>query len=110
MTQGHLNIKIKIMVFSEITGPMKVKFYVEPPCFLCVKSGSNDLFYGKVNFGNWLFHGKNVKMKCFGNYCSLRPETWQMQTTYEVSKGIIIIIIIMTLFKEEAQLDKSNLP
>ena len=35
MTQGHLNIKIKIMVFSEITG--------------------------------------------FGNYCSLRPETWQMQ-------------------------------
>ena len=30
LTQGHLNIKIKIMVFSEITGPMKVKFYVEP--------------------------------------------------------------------------------
>ena len=25
LTQGHLNIKIKIMVFSEITGPMKVK-------------------------------------------------------------------------------------
>ena len=37
LTQGHLNIKIKIMVFSEITG--------------------------------------------FGNYCSLRPETLQMQTT-----------------------------
>ena len=54
------------------------------------------------------FMGKNVKMKCYGNYCGLRPETWQMQTTYEVSKGIIIII--MTLFKEEAQLDKSNLP
>ena len=35
LTQGHLNIKIKIMVFSEITG--------------------------------------------FGNYCSLRPETLQMQ-------------------------------
>ena len=32
LTQGHLNIKIKIMVFSEITGPMKVKFYVEPAC------------------------------------------------------------------------------
>ena len=42
--QGHLNIKIKIMVFSEITG--------------------------------------------FGNYCSLRPETLQMQTTYEVNKGV----------------------
>ena len=37
LTQGHLNIKIEIMVFSEITG--------------------------------------------FGNYCSLRPETLQMQTT-----------------------------
>ena len=36
LTKGHLNIKIKIMVFSEITG--------------------------------------------FGNYCSLRPETLQMQT------------------------------
>ena len=46
LTQGHLNIKIKIMVFSEIT---------------------------------W-----------FGNYCSLimRPETLQMQTTYEVNKGV----------------------
>ena len=44
LTQGHLNIKIKIMVFSEITG--------------------------------------------FGNYCSLRPETLQMQTIYEVSKGV----------------------
>ena len=43
LTQGHLNIKIKIMVFSEITG--------------------------------------------FGNYCSLRPETLQMQTTCEVNKG-----------------------
>ena len=36
LIQGHLNIKIEIMVFSEITG--------------------------------------------FGNYCSLRPETLQMQT------------------------------
>ena len=32
LTQGHCNIKIKLTVFSEITGPMKVKFYVEPPC------------------------------------------------------------------------------
>ena len=35
LTLGHLNIKIKIMVLlvlSEITGPLKVKFYVEPPC------------------------------------------------------------------------------
>ena len=38
LTQGHLNIKIKIMVFSETSG--------------------------------------------FGNYCSLRPETLQMQTTW----------------------------
>ena len=44
LAQGHLNIKIKIMVFSEITG--------------------------------------------FGNYCSLRPETLQMETTYEVNKGV----------------------
>ena len=44
LTQGHLNTKIKIMVFSEITG--------------------------------------------FGNYCSLRPETLQMQTTNEVNKGV----------------------
>ena len=40
MTQLHSNIKIKIMVFSEITGPMKVKFYGEPAClrgtnFIC---------------------------------------------------------------------------
>ena len=32
LAQGHLNVKIKIIVFSEITGPMKVKFYVKPPC------------------------------------------------------------------------------
>ena len=44
LTQGYLNIKNKIMVFSEVTG--------------------------------------------FGNYCSLRPETWQMQTPYEVNKGM----------------------
>ena len=44
LTQGHLNIKTEIMVFSEITG--------------------------------------------FGNYCSLRPETLQIQTTYEVNKGV----------------------
>ena len=24
----------------------------------------------------------------FGNYCSLRPETWQMQNTNEVIKGV----------------------
>ena len=46
LTQGHLNIKIKIVVFSEITG--------------------------------------------FGNYCSLRPETLQMQTTYEVNKDVLV--------------------
>ena len=39
-------IKIKIMVLSEITLPVKVKFYVEPPCegggqILCAKSRSN---------------------------------------------------------------------
>ena len=28
----NLNIKIKIMVFSEINGPMKIKFYVKHPC------------------------------------------------------------------------------
>ena len=46
--QGHLNIKIKSMVFSEITVPEKVNFYVEPLCLgggvvkiLCAKSGSN---------------------------------------------------------------------
>ena len=44
LAQSHLNIKIKIMVFSEITG--------------------------------------------FGNYCSLRLETLQMQTTYEVNKDV----------------------
>ena len=44
LTQGHLNLKIKIMVFSEITG--------------------------------------------FKNYCSLRPETLQMQTTCEVNKEV----------------------
>ena len=27
---NHLNIKV--MAFSEITGPMKLKYYVEPPC------------------------------------------------------------------------------
>ena len=26
----------------------------------------------------------------FGNYCSLSPETWQIQTTYEVNKGVSI--------------------
>ena len=46
LTQCHLNIKIKIMVFSEITG--------------------------------------------FGNHCSLRPETLQMQTTHEVNKGLLV--------------------
>ena len=32
LCQGHFNINIMIMVFSEITGPINVKFYVEPPC------------------------------------------------------------------------------
>ena len=26
----------------------------------------------------------------FENYCSLRPETWQMETTYEVNKGVLV--------------------
>ena len=26
----------------------------------------------------------------FGNYCSLRPETWQMQKTNEVNKGVLV--------------------
>ena len=46
LTQGHLNIKIKIMVFSEIIGS--------------------------------------------GNYWCLRPETLQMQTTFEVNKGVLV--------------------
>ena len=31
MSQGHLNIKIKIMVFLETAWLIKLKFYVEPP-------------------------------------------------------------------------------
>ena len=34
LAQGDLDLKIKIMVFSDIIGPMKLIFYVEPPC-LC---------------------------------------------------------------------------
>ena len=32
------------------------------------------------------------------------------KTLLVIASAIIIIIIIMTLFKEDAQLDKSNLP
>ena len=37
LIQGHLNIKIKIMVFSEIAWPIKLKFYVEPPWVVAFK-------------------------------------------------------------------------
>ena len=76
LTQGHLNIKIKIMVFSEITGPMKVKFYVEPPCLgetkVCahMQSVSNaqhghcahkcsKIFFSRT--GGWIFKKLSVK-------------------------------------------------
>ena len=46
------------------------------------------LFYSKVNFGNFGFYlGKSETNGFFLNCCSLRPETWQMQTTNEVNKG-----------------------
>ena len=48
-----------------------------------------DLFYDKVNFGNIGFYiEKGENNGYFGNYCSLRPESWQMQTTNEVNKGV----------------------
>ena len=31
---------------------------------------------------------KSENSGCFGNYCSLRPETWQMQTTCEAIRGV----------------------
>ena len=37
LTQDHLNIKIKIMVFSEIAWPIKLKFYVKPPWIVTFK-------------------------------------------------------------------------
>ena len=49
---------------------------------LMMTKGDLDLFYGKVNFGNWLSYGKKVKTLNFQNYCSLRPET------YEINKGV----------------------
>ena len=37
---------------------------------------------------------KSESNECFGNYCSLRPETWQIQTTNEVSKGMRLFKVI----------------
>ena len=39
LTVGHLNtcIKIKIMVFSEIAWPIKLKFLVDPPWIVALK-------------------------------------------------------------------------
>ena len=34
------------------------------------------------------FYMEKGESKDFLNYCSLRPETGQMQTTYEVKKGV----------------------
>ena len=48
-----------------------------------------DQFYSKVSFGNLgLYMGKCENNGSLGNYCSLRFETWQMQTTNEVNKGL----------------------
>ena len=46
LCQGHFNINIMIMVFSEITGPMKCEILCGASMlrgnkFLCTKSGSN---------------------------------------------------------------------
>ena len=56
-----------------------------------------DLFYCKVNFGNWLLHGKKWKHWTFWTYCSLRPETWQMQTTKLVTKCFKIRLQVSVL-------------
>ena len=45
-------------------------------------------YFMTVNFVNWLLHGKSENNGFVGNYCGLRPETWQMQTAYEVDKGV----------------------
>ena len=37
MTQGHLHIKIKIMVFSEMAWPIQLKLYVKPPLEMVFK-------------------------------------------------------------------------
>ena len=56
------------------------------PRFIFTSTVLSHLFYNKLN----------LVINCFIDVC--------------FSYLIIIIIIIMTLFKEEAQLDKSNLP
>ena len=50
---------------------------------------------------------KGGKIKNWGGECRDVTPTKSLSQNIRV---IIIIIIIMTLFKEEAQLDKSNLP
>ena len=45
-------------------------------------------FMASLNFGNWHLSEKKYKQWIFRNYCSLRHETWQMQTTNEVNKSM----------------------
>ena len=48
----------------------------------------------------------------FGNYCSLRPETWQMQTTYEVNKVFVSIqghfIMTFKILQDQASGERSR--
>ena len=65
------------------------------------------------------YHGnapKSIEISLFCNSGSIFHHSTSFSTTgprdeqFLIIIIIIIIIIIMTLFKEEAQLDKSNLP
>ena len=62
LTQVNLNIKIKIMVFSEITGPMKVKCYVELPCVRKTKFYAQNLGW-MLNMATMLTNAQNLLLQ-----------------------------------------------
>ena len=58
-----------------------------------------DQFYGKVSFGNiGVYIGKSENNGYFVNYCSLRPESWQKQTSNEEPKVIEISKLVCSIW------------
>ena len=52
--------------------------------------------------------GKSKTLKCLGNYCSLRPETWQMQTTNGVGKRMRLFKVKVIFDDKAASCERSQ--
>ena len=82
LTQCRLNIKMnrlsfKIMVFLEITGPMKVKFYVGPPC-LVGRNAVCEIWVEMLNLAAMLTNAQNSYILLKNRWADFH-ETWRVK-------------------------------